>query len=1124
VSTETEYGAPTEPGADQVERLLADLNPAQRQAVTHGDGPLLVLAGAGSGKTRVLTHRIAWLLATGRARPMEILAITFTNKAANEMRERVASLVGGISRAMWVMTFHSACARILRADAPRLGYKRAFTIYDEADSVRMVKRCMGELELDPKRYPPRSIKAAISAAKNQLTDASDYAAAASSEREQAVADVYNLYERRMVEASAMDFDDLLVRTVNLLELFADVRDKYRAIFRWVLVDEYQDTNRAQYRMLQLLADEHRNLTVVGDDFQCLVEGTEITMGDGSTKPIELLNPDDEVLSCHGSGDFRPARVTGVHKAVEREGVAIVTSGGRRIESTPEHMHFAGYKFGLMPQLHLTYLMWKRNVGFRVGTTRVYTDRKKGKPIFGLRLRSFMEYADAGWVVSTHENQVDARLAETLLSLKYGLPTLPFVARVGRKVGQSVVADQDKIDEVFATIDSEAAGRQLLADEGLSFQHPHHLPGSFLGRRRTLTLTMCGDRRGETPMHRIAIVGRDEQGKKALESIQLSVRPAKSESKSWRYESAFKDFGAAVRTAGDISSRLDVAVRVMGRFGSDKQGQVGTNSLPCIPAASVRPGMAMFTADGGYDFVESIDRIELDRPVYDINVEGTHNFIANGLVTHNSVYSFRGADIRNILEFERDFPDAETVLLEQNYRSTQTILDAANGLIAHNVDQKPKHLWTDGQTGEKIIVGEFDDEHAEARYVASEVNRLVEEGMSRDQVAVFYRVNSQSRVLEDTLVRFEIPYQVIGGTKFYERAEIKDAVAYLQLLANPADAISFSRVVNSPRRGIGQQTQARMLSHANTIGADVWEVFANHTAIPGLGPAALKAVGRFAETMAALRQRAEKRGPVAELLEATLHETGYIEALEAERTVEAEGRIENLEELVGVAGEFDANRELEGDSEVSPLEEFLAQISLVTVQDDIREEESLATLMSLHNAKGLEYDHVFVIGCEEGVFPHSRSLEEGNVEEERRLAYVGVTRARERLWLTYARRRSLHGGASWNLPSRFLKELPEQLIEAHVATTATGWSIGGDARSRATGFGQRPSDGGFSTPAPPQPSPPPVPYSVGDDVLHASFGEGVVTAVEAGSVVVVRFAGDGAERKLMADYAPLKKVA
>jgi DNA helicase-2/ATP-dependent DNA helicase PcrA len=490
----------------------------------------------------------------------------------------------------------------------------------------------------------------------------------------------------------------------------------------------------------------------------------------------------------------------------------------------------------------------------------------------------------------------------------------------------------------------------------------------------------------------------------------------------------------------------------------------------------------------------------------------------------AVYSFRGADIRNILEFERDFPDATAVLLEQNYRSTQTILDAANGLIAHNESQKAKHLWTDGARGDPITLAELDDEHAEARYVASEINRLVEEGTPRDRIAVFYRMNAQSRVLEDTLVRFEIPYQVIGGTKFYDRAEIKDAVAYLQLLANPADAVSFARVVNSPRRGIGQQTQARILSHANTLGLDIAEVAADPYSVPGLGPQALKAVGRFAEIMAGLRERAERHGPVAELLDAVLRETGYIEALEAERTVEAEGRVENLEELVGVAGEFDANRELEGPGDVTPLEEFLAQISLISEQDNLVEEQSLATLMSLHNAKGLEYEAVFVIGCEEGVFPHSRSIEEGNLEEERRLCYVGVTRARERLWMTFARRRALHGSSSWNLPSRFLSELPEQLLDRHVATSTTGWSLGGgDARRRATGFGE-PRSGGLSMPEPKQPAPPPVPYAVGDDVVHASFGEGVVTAIEAGSVLIVRFAGDGAERKLMADYAPLKRVA
>jgi DNA helicase-2/ATP-dependent DNA helicase PcrA len=750
VSAETEL-RPLEPGATQVERLLAELNPPQREAVEHGEGPLLVLAGAGSGKTRVLTHRIAYLVATGQARPSEILAITFTNKAADEMRQRVEALVGGVSRLMWVMTFHSACARILRSDGERLGYKRGFTIYDEADSLRMLKRCMGELEIDPKRFPPRAVRSQISAAKNRLLDAADYRQQQGSFFEETVADVYELYEKRMHEANAMDFDDLLVRTVNVLELFADVRDRYRRAFRWVLVDEYQDTNRAQYRLLQLLCDEHRNLTVVGDESQ-------------------------------------------------------------------------------------------------------------------------------------------------------------------------------------------------------------------------------------------------------------------------------------------------------------------------------------------------------------------------------SIYSFRSADIRNILDFERDFPDATVVRLEQNYRSTGTILDAANALIAQNRESKPKRLWTDAGRGEAIHIAELEDEHAEARYVAAEIERLAdEEGMAREQVAVFYRMNAQSRVLEDTLVRFEVPYQVIGGTKFYERAEIKDAVAYLSLLTNPADAESFSRIVNSPRRGIGQRSEARIRSHANTTGQDIWDVFSAPERVPGLGQAAVRAVGRFAETMAALRERVDREepAPLADVVEAVLRETGYIEALEAERTIEAEGRVENLQELVGVAGEFDANRAVEGDSDVRPLDEFLAQISLLSDQDTIREDESLVTLMTLHTAKGLEYDAVFMIGCEEGVFPHSRSVEEGNLEEERRLCYVGITRARQRLYMSCARQRSLHGGRGHNLPSRFLGEVPTELAERQVAAPRTGWSLGSGG-----GFG---GGGGLGAPQRKQPSPSVVQFRTGDDVIHATFGEGVVTALEPGGVIMVRFASDGSERKLMADYAPLRRA-
>jgi DNA helicase-2/ATP-dependent DNA helicase PcrA len=1100
-------GAPIEPGADRAERLLAELNEPQREAVRHGEGALLVLAGAGSGKTRVLTHRIAYLLATGAARPGEILAITFTNKAASEMRERVEQLVGRATRAMWVTTFHSACARMLRADAEKLGYSRSFTIYDEGDSLRMVKRCMAELGVDPKRFPVRSIRSQVSGAKNKLVDADAYAQAQGSVFEETAADVYALYEKRMLEANAMDFDDLLVRTVNLLELSEEARERWRRTFRHVLVDEYQDTNHAQYRLLQLLTEEHGNLMVVGDEDQCLVEGTMVSMGDGSEKPIEELSVDDMVMSCYGSADFRPARVTGVYKAYERQGVAIRTRSGRQIVSTPEHVHFAGYRLGTAPQMHLTYLMWKRGLGFRVGTSAVYSQR--GKTEVGIKQRCKQEHADAVWVVSVHESDARARAAEILLSLRYSLPTIPFYRRESAS-GKSLIGNQALIDEVFSALDTEAGGRRLLEDEGLSLQHPHHLAATSEGRRRVLRVTLCAERRGKTPMHRIALAGRDSEGRQALESIGLKARPARAGSTSWRFETALRDFEQAIRVAGEISRVLDVDVCFSGRFGPAQSGRISANSLPSIPASSVRPGMTVFTADGGYDSVESVEKVALERPVYDINVDGTHNFIANGLVTHNSIYGFRHADIRNILDFERDFPDAEAVKLEQNYRSTQTILSAANAVVERNRERRPKQLWTEIAGGEPVRLSELTDEHEEARWVAGEIERLAEEDdVRREDVAVFYRTNAMSRVLEDTLNRFDLPYQVIGGTKFYERAEIKDAVAYLSLLANPADQVSFARIVNSPRRGIGSTSQARLASHANTTGLPIWEVAERAEEVPGLSGAAIKSVGRFHETMVELRELAEEEGPVAGLLEAVLQESGYLEALAAERTVEAEGRTENLEALIAGAAEFDVEREREGESEVAPLEEYLQQISLYTEQDGLREEQSLITLMTLHNAKGLEYDTVFIVGCEDGAFPHMRALEEGGEEEERRLCYVGITRARQRLYLTWARERRLFGRAERNLPSRFVDELPAELTERYSsapgAAAGLGWETTSDSESPAS------VDPG-----------PTLELRTGDDVVHASFGEGVVTGTEPGGIVVVRFAGDGSERKLMADYAPIRR--
>jgi DNA helicase-2/ATP-dependent DNA helicase PcrA len=728
--------------AAELDQLLEGLNEPQREAVTHGEGPLLILAGAGSGKTRVLTHRIAYLIATGHAEPNEIIAITFTNKAAGEMRDRAGLLIGRQVRAMWVMTFHSACARMLRAEAHRLGYTRQFTIYDQADSRRLIKRCLNDLGVDPKRFTPSAIGHEISDAKNKLRDADAYGQMVGSFFEQTVADVYRQYESEMHRMNAMDFDDLLVRAVNVLELFPEVRERYTNGFRHVLVDEYQDTNHAQYRWLQLLVGEQRNLMVVGDDAQ-------------------------------------------------------------------------------------------------------------------------------------------------------------------------------------------------------------------------------------------------------------------------------------------------------------------------------------------------------------------------------SIYGFRGADITNILEFEDTFTDARVIKLEQNYRSTQTILDAANAVIRNNRGQKPKSLWTEIGQGDPIKVRELDDEHAEARYVTGEIQRLIDNGSSRAEVAVFYRTNAQSRVLEDTLVRAEIPYQVIGGTKFYERAEIKDAVAYLTVLLNPQDVGAFTRIVNSPRRGIGATSMSRVLGFANTVGGSIWDTASEPDKVPGLGAAAIKSFKRFMSTMHTIKERADANIPVATLLNELLGETGYLEALRAERTIEAQGRIENLEELVNVAAEYDS---ADTGAEKS-LGEFLQQVALIADADTRSDDEGLVTLMTLHNAKGLEYPIVFMIGCEEGVFPHSRALDEGGLEEERRLCYVGITRAERDLYVTYARTRSVFGARTFGAPSRFVSEIPEALTDREAQAPRRFASI----RARATSWDPPPDVEPYE-----REQPAPSAYRLGDDVVHAAFGDGVVTGLEPGGIVVIRFSKDRSERKLVADLAPISK--
>jgi ATP-dependent DNA helicase UvrD/PcrA len=1079
------------------ERYLADLNPAQREAVLATEGPLLVIAGAGSGKTRVLTYRVAHLINACGVKPNEILAITFTNKAAGEMRERLEDLLGPVARAIWILTFHAACGRILRREAPRLGYRSNFTIYDQADQIRLTKQCLEELERDPKRFVPRGIHSQISAAKNQLVGPDEYRERVASFYDQTVADVYELYQRRLFASNAVDFDDLLMLTVRVLEHFPEARERWQKAFRYILVDEYQDTNHAQYRLLQLLAEKHRNVCAVGDPDQCLIAGTQITMADGTKKPIEKVQAGDEVLSSYGSGRFRPSRVGRVHRSSRRNGIAITTATGRRIISTPDHTHFAGFKTGRTPQLYMTYLMWKAGSGFRIGTSTTYADGR-GRPLPGPAIRLNGEHADACWVVSVHLDEAQARAAETLLSLRYGLPTLPFIARPSARSkgpGRSLVGDQELLDGIFEELNTDVGGHKLLRDEGLSFDHPHFSTATTTSGkrlRRRLTVCLCGDSGG--PMHRLALSGYDAEGRHALERRGFSVRPARKGSSGWRVETAYADFGRLIDRVEDIEEILDVSVRFTARLAANEGQTKDRNSLPFMPASAVRPGMVMVDERGEFDLVEHVESVVLEQPVFDLDIERTHNFIANGLVTHNSIYAFRGADIRNILEFERDFGETRTIALEQNYRSTNTILEAANAVIANNRERKPKNLWSELGEGLPVQALEVEDEHAEARFVAAEIAALVEEGYNGSEVAVFYRTNAQSRVLEDVLVRQGVAYQVIGGPRFYERAEVKDVIGYLQTIDNPYDAVSLQRIANRPRRGIGDASLARLQAHADAFGISLWEAL-GRAEEAGIAAAPLRAVQQFHSVMQSLQAGALEL-EVPELLERVLQRSGYLEALEAERTIEAQGRIENLQELVGVAQEYQHT------SPEPSLSGFLQEISLYSDQDAIRGEQSLVTLMTLHNAKGLEFRAVFMIGMEEGIFPHARSIEEQGLEEERRLCYVGMTRARERLTLTHASARSLWGSRAYNLPSRFLDELPERGVERQRLEPAS-WSKYG-----ATGIAPREDLPSLST---------------GDSVRHETLGEGVVTAVEAGGVVTVRFAEDGTERRLMLDYAPLERI-
>jgi len=726
---------------------LDQLNPAQQEAVKCTEGPLLVIAGAGSGKTRVLTHRIAYLLEQG-VDPRNILAITFTNKAAGEMKERVEKLLGRDSRDIWVMTFHSACVRILRQDIGHLGYDRNFVIYDSSDSQTVVKECLKQLNIDDKQYPPRAMGAMISEAKNRLLNPEQYRKQTFDYFSQRAAEVYQLYQSKLKQNNALDFDDLIMLTVRLFKEQPQTLGYYQQRFKYILVDEYQDTNHAQYTLVNLLAGRHRNLCVVGD------------------------------------------------------------------------------------------------------------------------------------------------------------------------------ADQ-------------------------------------------------------------------------------------------------------------------------------------------------------------------------------------------------SIYRFRGADIQNILDFEKDYPEARVVKLEQNYRSTQRILEAANSVIRMNLGRKEKHLWTENQEGAPLVRFRGNDEREEIAFVVDRIKKLMaRDNKSYKDFAVLYRTNAMSRVIEEGFMLARIPYTIIGGLKFYERKEIKDIMAYLRFILNPADSVSLRRIINVPKRGIGDTSFGKIVDYAVAAGITVYEAMERVEVIPGLTARTTKPVREFTALMERLME-ARDQVTVTHLVDMVLKQSGYQAELEQEKTVEAQTRLENLKEFRTVTKEFDET------AEEKTLEEFLAGISLKSDVDNLEEGDDAVVLMTLHSAKGLEFPVVFMVGMEEMIFPHSRSMmEEAELEEERRLCYVGITRAMERLYMTHAWQRTLYGNAQYNPPSRFLEEIPENLITTHdpldgeeepVAKRGLFLITGGQADRPKTAAAKEPVVPGQ--------------YALGDKVEHSKFGQGVIVSVKgSGDDAELSIAFPGAGVKMfIAKYAPLKKV-
>jgi len=1056
--------------------FLDKLNPQQRAAVTAGNGPVLVVAGPGSGKTRVLTQRIAYLIAEEGVRPWQILAVTFTNKAAKEMQERVKKLLPDqATEGIMLGTFHSICARILRREAEHLPIESNFVIFDADDQERIVKNVIRELKINEKLYRPASVHASISRAKNELIGADDYPTL--TYRDEVVKRVYAEYQKRLVASNAVDFDDILVYTARLLADNPSVRDKYAQRFRHVLVDEFQDTNLAQYALVKELSSFNKNIFCVGDPDQCFPTGTRIQTPHGQKK-IETLNKGDVVLAASGRGSTLPCRVTHVGKRnFKGDLVRVVTRTGRIIKATPNHIVFS--RLGMKPGLHYVYLMYRKDKGYRIGiASHARSDGTRLK--IGLQVRSNQENATKMWVLKVCSDRNEAHYWESFFSINYRIPTSVFHIR-GRRMRMS----QQYIDRLFNEIDTDTNANQLMTDLGMDLQFPHYIPqGTY---RNIVNLRYFGDGRitEESPWHAHRVDLWSSELNLAKELKAVGYNPRIRSRNNWRVGVNRLQYDDIQEAAQKLSEAANDAEIVTGAFLVDKGKAPIASKFSLMPASHLHPSMIVAIEQDGKvieDEIVEVTQEPYKGTVYDFEVENLHNYVANGMVVHNSIYAWRGADYRNIHRFEQDFPDAQTILLEQNYRSRQNILDTAMSVIDRARNRRKKKLFSDRGEGEKIFFYEAPDDYAEASFVVDSIAQLVaSRQFEPGDCAVMYRTNAMSRLIEEAFLQARLPYRLVGAQRFYGRREVKDIIAFLRLIHNPADEASLDRIINVPPRGIGEKTLTtlHMVARQNemqpgNVLIDLargdqsahWKSFTGRAALP---------LADFGGMLATWRIAAQTLN-VPELFDRVVKDLNFKEYID-DQSEEGEDRWENVVELKRLADEYSTRT----------LDEFLENIALISDQDTIAD-GNVPTLLTLHAAKGLEFGAVFIVGLDDGILPHSRSFDDPeSMEEERRLFYVGITRAKDKLYLIRSIQRGGRGSQEETFPSRYLDDVPSDLL---VGKTRTGRSPSTSLRTGIRGQIHETKWQTHQTQGQPA-SVTPAKYRAGTRIKHPSWGEGIV---------------------------------